>query len=37
MTGIVMKVRDDVDEEILDTFNMEEKLLLKRMLKDLLR
>jgi DNA-binding MarR family transcriptional regulator len=37
MTGTLMKVRDDVDEEILGTFNMEEKLLLKRMLKDLLR
>jgi DNA-binding MarR family transcriptional regulator len=37
MTGKILAVRDDVDEEILGTFNMEEKLLLKRMLKDLLR
>lgn len=37
MTDTLMKVRDDVDEEILSTFNLEEKILLKRMLKDLQR
>jgi DNA-binding MarR family transcriptional regulator len=37
MAGTLLKVRDAVDKEILGTFNMEEKLLLKRMLKDLQR
>jgi DNA-binding MarR family transcriptional regulator len=35
MTDTLLKVRDDVDKEILSIFNMEEKLLLKRLLKDL--
>jgi DNA-binding MarR family transcriptional regulator len=37
VAGSLLQLRDEVNEEIMHGFNLEEKLLLKRMLKDLRR